>query len=81
MFFYISMNRCMGLKRDGCEVDPLLMKFTGISVPKSQDVSQQIACSMKKPKSINTVRRWDEVVAYNPNLPALFSRHTLPSRM
>jgi hypothetical protein len=48
------------LTSSGYDPDPVLKKFTGISIAAPQDL-RHITRSIPKPKGNNTLRRWDEV--------------------
>ena len=48
------------LKAEGYGPDPVVQRFTGISIGSLQDLRDS-KCTISKPKGNNTLRRWDEV--------------------
>jgi hypothetical protein len=60
VFAYVDESLNERLYATGYDVDPVLKKFTGITIAELQDV-RHITCSIQKPLGNNTLRRWDEV--------------------
>ncbi|HEX3745799.1 MAG TPA: hypothetical protein VHW09_17780 [Bryobacteraceae bacterium] len=60
VFCYIAEEFHDRLKAEGYAPDPVVRRFTGISIGSLQDL-QNIECTITKPKGNNTLRRWDEV--------------------
>jgi hypothetical protein len=60
VFCYIPEEYRDRLKAEGYAPDPVVQRFTGISIGSLQDL-RNIECTITKPKGNNTLRRWDEV--------------------
>ena len=60
VFCYIAEEFHDRLKAEGYAPDPVVRRFTGISIGSLQDL-RNIECTITKPKGNNTLRRWDEV--------------------
>jgi hypothetical protein len=60
VFSYADESLDQRLKDSGYDRDPVLKKFTGISIEAPQDL-RHITRSIGKPLGNNTLRRWDEV--------------------
>ena len=64
VFCYIAEEFHDRLKAEGYAPDPVVRRFTGISIGSLQDL-RNIECTITKPKGNNTLRRWDEVFRSN----------------
>jgi hypothetical protein len=64
VFCYIAEEFHERLKAEGYAPDPVVQRFTGISIGSLQDL-RNIECTITKPKGNNTLRRWDEVFSSN----------------
>ena len=60
VFCYIADAFHDRLKAEGYSLDPVIQRFTGISIGSLQDLRDS-NCRITKPKGNNTLRRWDEV--------------------
>src|ERR1051326_2062326 len=60
VFCYIAEEFHDRLKAEGYAPDPVVQRFTGISIGSLQDL-RGIECTITKPKGNNTLRRWEEV--------------------
>ena len=59
-FSYVQESLLGRLEATGYDPDPVLKRFTGISISSFQDL-RDIKRLIAKPKGNNTLRRWDEV--------------------
>ena len=60
-FCYIAEPFLDRLTAKGYDPDPVIQRFTGISIGSLQDLRHK-ECKIAKPKGNNTLRRWDEVL-------------------
>lgn len=60
VFCYIAEPFHDRLKAEGYRPDPMIHRFTGISIGSLQDLRDS-KCKITKPKGNNTLRRWGEV--------------------
>jgi hypothetical protein len=60
VFCYIAEQFLDRLKAEGYCPDPVIQRFTGISIGSLQDLRDN-KCKITKPKGNNTLLRWDEV--------------------
>jgi hypothetical protein len=60
VFCYIAEQFLDRLKAEGYGPDPVIQRFTGISIGSLQDLRDN-KCKITKPKGNNTLLRWDEV--------------------
>jgi hypothetical protein len=61
LFAEIDKSFNSRLEKSGYERDPILRRFTGISIKRPVDLGH-ITCPIPKPSGNNTIRRWEEVV-------------------
>jgi len=64
VFCYIADQFYERLIAAGYAPDPVIQRFTGISIGSLQDLRDN-TCKITKPKGNNTLRRWDEVFPRN----------------
>lgn len=60
VFSYADESLAKRLKDSGYDPDPVVKKFTGITLAALEDVSE-VTCAIPRPLGNNTIRRWDEV--------------------
>jgi hypothetical protein len=75
-FAFADQSQDARLKNSGFTPGPHLLRFTGISIKISAELSaEQVAASIRKPRGINTIRRWKEVEEWDAQ-----QKHNIDSR-